>query len=248
MAKVTIDKETFKALASDVRLEILKALDGRKMNLSEIARKTGLSKTTILEHMNKLIQADLVKKIEREGHKWTYYKLSWKGSSLLHPDNTKIVITFCLSFFFLLAGVAQIIVYGDGFYLDINGSMYGNSMGKVLGNTLPNEGTNNTTVNSRYFAMVISKDDINSIARNHTILKSARNTYYTFIFNESYNYSSIANQPEENQSHMMFGYGGTIRIFFQDPFYLYCGSAFLITSIILLLITFRKLWNRKPAL
>ena len=48
MAKVTIDKETFKALASDARLEILKALDGRKMNLSEIARKTGLSKQRYL--------------------------------------------------------------------------------------------------------------------------------------------------------------------------------------------------------
>ena len=76
MAKVTIDKETFKALASDTRLEILKALDGRKMNLSEIARRTGLSKTTILEHMNRLVEANLVKKIEREGHKWTYYKLT----------------------------------------------------------------------------------------------------------------------------------------------------------------------------
>ena len=254
MAKVTIDKETFKALASDVRLEILKVLDGRKMNLSEIARKTGLSKTTVLEHMNKLVQADLVKKIEREGHKWTYYKLSWKGSSLLHPDNTKIVITFCLSFLFLLAGIAQIIIYGNGFYIDIGKDMYVSPTERSLNDTLVSNETGNITIPYNHSMIPFSEKKLKNIAKNHTILNQADNVCYAF--NQDSNYTSGEALPEEesnttgNQVYMSPDGGESIpnlKIFFQDPFYLYCGVTFLIFSVVLLLITFRRLWNRKPA-
>jgi len=120
MTKITIDKETFKALASDARLEILKTLDGRKMNLSEISRKTNLNKATVHEHLTKLVGAGLVKKIEREGHKWTYYKLSWKGSNLLHPENTKIVVMFSLAFVLLINGIIQLIWYAKGTLISLN--------------------------------------------------------------------------------------------------------------------------------
>ena len=85
MTKVTLDMDTFKALASDTRLDILRTLDGKKMSLKDISFETKLNKATLHEHLAKLNEAGLVKKKEREGHKWVVYKLTWKGESLLHP-------------------------------------------------------------------------------------------------------------------------------------------------------------------
>ena len=40
MSKVTLDRETFKALASDTRLDILRVLDGKRMSLKDICTAT----------------------------------------------------------------------------------------------------------------------------------------------------------------------------------------------------------------
>ena len=98
MTKVTLDMNTFKALASDTRLDILRVLDGKRMSLKDISRATKLNKATLHEHLAKLHEAGLVKKKEREGHKWVYYKLTWKGEGLLHPENTRIVVMFSVTF------------------------------------------------------------------------------------------------------------------------------------------------------
>lgn len=111
MTKVTLNREAFKALASDTRLDIIRTLDGKKMSLTELSKATSLNKATLHEHLNKLTEAGLVKRIQREGHKWVYYKLSWKGESLLHPENTKIVIVFTAAFAALIAGFVQMYVY-----------------------------------------------------------------------------------------------------------------------------------------
>ena len=55
-------------------------------------------KATLHEHLAQLHEAGLVKKKEREGHKWVYYKLTWKGEGLLHPENTRIVVMFSVTF------------------------------------------------------------------------------------------------------------------------------------------------------
>ncbi|MDG6229051.1 MAG: winged helix-turn-helix domain-containing protein [Candidatus Thermoplasmatota archaeon] len=114
MTKVTLDREAFKALASDTRLEILRTLDGKKMSLTEISRATKLNKATLHEHLSKLLEADLVKRKERDGHKWVYYRLSWKGESLLHPENTKIVVMFSIAFMTLAVGLIQMFLYAKG--------------------------------------------------------------------------------------------------------------------------------------
>jgi len=111
MSKITLDRDSFKALASDTRLEILKTLDGRKMSLKEISASTKLNKATLHEHLTKLVEAGFVKRKQREGHKWVYYKLSWKGQSLLHPDNTKVVILFTFSFLVLTLGVLNLFLF-----------------------------------------------------------------------------------------------------------------------------------------
>jgi len=127
MSKVTLDMETFKALASDTRLDILKALDGKKLSLKDISSVTKLNKATLHEHLVKLNEAGLVKKNEREGHKWVFYKLSWKGECLLHPENTRIVVLFGTTFFALAVGIIQLMSYIKGSLISASGSTYSRS-------------------------------------------------------------------------------------------------------------------------
>jgi len=125
MTKITLDRETFKALASDTRLDILKTLDGKNMGLNEIAKVTNLNKATLHEHLTKLNEAGLIKRNERDGHKWVYYKLTWKGESLLHPENTKIVVLFATTIVAFWVGLLQLVWYIKGtvtnFGYDIKG-------------------------------------------------------------------------------------------------------------------------------
>jgi len=109
MPKITLDMHTFKALASDTRLDILKALDGKRLSLKELGVITNLNKATLHEHLAKLNDAGLIKKKEREGHKWVYYKLTWKGEGLLHPENTRIVVMFSITFISLLIAIILMI-------------------------------------------------------------------------------------------------------------------------------------------
>lgn len=108
MSKITLDREMFKALASETRLNILKTLDGKNLGLNEISNQINLNKATLHEHLSKLHRAGLIKRNEREGHKWVYYKLTWKGESLLHPENTKIVVMFSITFISLFLGIVNI--------------------------------------------------------------------------------------------------------------------------------------------
>jgi DNA-binding transcriptional ArsR family regulator len=114
MPKITLDMNTFKALASDTRLDILRALDGNKMGLKDISQKTKLNKATLHEHLTKLTEAGLVKKKEREGHKWVYYKLTWKGEGLLHPENSRIVVLFTTTFISLFLGIVFLFQFIKG--------------------------------------------------------------------------------------------------------------------------------------
>ena len=115
MTKVTLDMNTFKALASDTRLDILRALDGKKLSLKDISRATNLNKATLHEHLVKLNEAGLLKRKEREGHKWVYYKLTWKGEGLLHPENTRIVVLFTTTFLSLFLGIVMLVNYVKGY-------------------------------------------------------------------------------------------------------------------------------------
>ncbi|MEF8879323.1 MAG: winged helix-turn-helix domain-containing protein [Candidatus Thermoplasmatota archaeon] len=124
MAKVTLDISTFKALASDSRLSILKALDGKRMSLKDISDETNLNKATLHEHLTKLNEAGLVKRKEREGHKWVYYKLTWKGECLLHPENTRVVVMFSMAFLSICVGVVSLVNFVKGKVIGWSNTVY----------------------------------------------------------------------------------------------------------------------------
>lgn len=88
MAKITLDADTFRALASSTRLTVLKALDERRKTLTELSRDLDLNKATVHEHMQLLTAAGLVRKRDDEGRKWIYYELTWTGQRILHPEAT----------------------------------------------------------------------------------------------------------------------------------------------------------------
>ena len=88
VVKITLDAETFKALASSTRLTVLRALDQRRKTLTELARDLSLNKATVHEHLQLLTAADLVRKRDDEGRKWIYYELTWRGEKILHPQET----------------------------------------------------------------------------------------------------------------------------------------------------------------
>lgn len=102
--RITLDREAFKVLASDTRLDILKALDERPMTVSELGRRLELNKATVFEHLEKLVGAGLVKKHDEE-RKWVYYSLSWKARRILHPERVTIALFFSTGLGALLSGV-----------------------------------------------------------------------------------------------------------------------------------------------
>lgn len=102
--KVTLDQQAFRALASEVRVDILKKLDEkRRLTVTDLSHELGLSKPTLLEHLEKLTSATLVKRID-EGRKWIYYELAERGRRVLHPERVTIVVALTLSLFLLASG------------------------------------------------------------------------------------------------------------------------------------------------
>lgn len=91
--KITLDREVFKALASDTRLDILKALDVRQKTVTELAKELDLNKATVFEHLEKLASVGLIQKVEEDvERKWVYWQLSWTGRRLLHPETITLAL------------------------------------------------------------------------------------------------------------------------------------------------------------
>jgi len=109
--KITLDQESFRALASDVRVEILKRLDARRETVTDLSNLLTLSKPTLLEHLEKLQSAGLVKRID-EGRKWIYYELSVKGRKILHPE--RVAITLALGSAVVLAAIGAFSLFLAG--------------------------------------------------------------------------------------------------------------------------------------
>lgn len=97
---VVLDSDSFRALAHPTRIDILKRLDEHQMTVSDLARSLTVSKSTAFKHLERLCQAGLVDREDAE-RKWIYYRISRKGSKMLHSEN----VTFSL-----LIGWAGILV------------------------------------------------------------------------------------------------------------------------------------------
>jgi DNA-binding transcriptional ArsR family regulator len=96
--KIVLDRITFKALAADTRINILKSLSNRRKTLSELSKELSMSVSTIKEHLEILVNCGLIK-VKDEGYKWKYYNLTEKGLSVLNPARKKLWIVLVCSLF-----------------------------------------------------------------------------------------------------------------------------------------------------
>ena len=69
---------------TSTRVQILSKLRERPFTVSEIAKLTGYSKTTVTYHLSKLSEAGLVERVERG--KWVYYRITSKGEKRLRVE------------------------------------------------------------------------------------------------------------------------------------------------------------------
>ena len=77
---MNFNANTFRALSSPTRLKIIKSLNSRRKTQSELAGELHLHVSTIKEHLDNLVDAELIVQID-DGHKWKYYELTRKGKA-----------------------------------------------------------------------------------------------------------------------------------------------------------------------
>ena len=111
--KITLDQESFKALASDTRIEILKRLDKSQMTVTDLANELQVNKSAVYKHLSRLLDAGLVKKLE-DNRKWVYYKLSMKGMHLLHPERVQIALMLSAAVLAVTLALSQIYMFVAG--------------------------------------------------------------------------------------------------------------------------------------
>ena len=75
--KFAFDEKLLRALSSPTRIEILRNLHHRQMTLTDLSRMMKFAKSTVHEHLMRLLAAGLIHRIT--GRKWIYYRLSKKG-------------------------------------------------------------------------------------------------------------------------------------------------------------------------
>jgi DNA-binding transcriptional ArsR family regulator len=105
MDKIALDKRIIGALASEMRIDILKKIDSGSMTLSKLTDELNISKSTVHEHLTILIESGLVKKVNRD-NKWVYYELTDKGTEILHPHKmTKIIVLLSTAILSFVVGI-----------------------------------------------------------------------------------------------------------------------------------------------
>jgi len=100
---VTLDQASFRALASETRIAILRALSEHQMTLTDLAERLGISKPGVMKHLELLQEAGLVLREDTE-RKWIYYRLTTKGERILDPERTRIALALGFSVVAALVG------------------------------------------------------------------------------------------------------------------------------------------------
>jgi len=99
--RIELDKKSLFALASDTRIEILKALQPMRRTVSQLSEVVSVDKAAVYRHLKKMEDGGLVKRYEEHG--FVYYGLTWKAKDLIAPsESTKIVILLSATWLLLL--------------------------------------------------------------------------------------------------------------------------------------------------
>jgi DNA-binding transcriptional ArsR family regulator len=109
--KVTLDQASFRALASETRIAILRALSQKPMTLTDLANHLQISKPGVMKHLDLLQEAGLVSRDPPE-RKWILYRLTTKGERILDPNRTRIALALSFSAAAALLGAASVALVG----------------------------------------------------------------------------------------------------------------------------------------
>ncbi len=134
--KITLDLNSFKALASETRVDLLKKLSLRRATASELAASEHISVQAISEHLEKMKDAGLVRKID-EGRKWIYFELTDKGRALIKPEENSKKIFVLLSIAALLLASGAFLIYSS---MPAYSQYLASSPTRGMGKTIQEEG------------------------------------------------------------------------------------------------------------
>ncbi len=103
-----VDRDILKVISVDTRMDILKILSEGERNPSFISKQLHKSDSTIIEHLETLRKAGLVKKVETPGKKWVFYTLTERGQGIISSKNRRLVIILGISLLSLAGGIANL--------------------------------------------------------------------------------------------------------------------------------------------
>jgi DNA-binding transcriptional ArsR family regulator len=264
MTKISLELNDIKALASDSRLDILKILDGRKVNLQELTQKSNLNKATLHAHLTKLVEAGFIKKQGRQGHKWVYYTLTWKGESLLHPENARIVFLFCSAFFSFFVGIIQFVTFAKGKIVAIAQTSPGSSTTQIYAQSPPPLVNGTQQVGQIIWQRIADISAQNqtlykmssTLNRNATVVGASGNSFPDSAIQWSTTTESLQNivpatqlPVGTNETTFYSPQASNVIAYVQDPTYLYFSLVCLAIFIVILCIGLWRLWkSRVPQL
>jgi hypothetical protein len=102
--KISISAELFKNLMSTDTLRIMQILDKHSFSLEELKERTALPLDQLKLQLMKLKQGNIIKE-KQYRQKSPQYRLTFKGSNLLHPENPRVIILFCASILTITATI-----------------------------------------------------------------------------------------------------------------------------------------------
>jgi len=118
--RVELDKKSLFALASDTRLDILRALQPMRRTVTQLSESLNIDKAAVHRHLKKMEEGELVKRYEDHG--FVYYGLSWKARDILSPgENTKIILLLSCTWILVMVAASLIAAglihdLGDGLF------------------------------------------------------------------------------------------------------------------------------------
>jgi len=119
-----VDREVLKVLSADTRMDILKILSEGSRTPSDIGKKLEKSDATIVEHLNTMVKAGLVKKIEQPGKKWVFYTLTERGRGIVSSKSRRLIVILSTSILAFAGGLFTLGQYTTQFgYLATNAAV-----------------------------------------------------------------------------------------------------------------------------
>jgi DNA-binding transcriptional ArsR family regulator len=99
-----VDRNVLKVLSVDTRMDILKELSQGDRMPSQLGKSLRKNSSTIVEHLEAMERAGLVKKIAQPGRKWVFYTLTQRGEGIVQSKSRRLVVILATSFISIAGG------------------------------------------------------------------------------------------------------------------------------------------------